>query len=37
LVGNPFDWRWSSIHHHARRGIILADWGDRNQDGDFGD
>jgi hypothetical protein len=35
LVVNPFDWRWSSIHHSARRGIISPDR--RSQDSDFGD
>jgi putative transposase len=32
-----FDWRWSSIHAYAGRGIIAADWRGREQDGSFGD
>jgi putative transposase len=37
LVGNPFDWRWSSIHAFARRGIIRRDWRGYHQDDAFGD
>jgi putative transposase len=37
LVGDPFDWRWSSIHAFARRGIIRRDWRGYHQDGAFGD
>jgi putative transposase len=36
-VANPFDWRWSSIHAYARRGVIAADWSGRDQDGTFAD
>ena len=37
LVGNLFDWRWSSIHQYVRRGIIPPDWFGRDQNGHFGD
>jgi REP-associated tyrosine transposase len=37
FVTNPFDWRWSSIHSYARRGIIVAEWNGRDQAGVFGD
>jgi hypothetical protein len=37
FVTNPFDWRWSSIHSFARRGIIVAEWNGRDQTGAFGD
>ena len=37
LVEEPFDWRWSSIHAYARKGIIAADWRGREQGGSFGD
>jgi putative transposase len=37
LTTNPFDWRWSSIHGYARRGIIAAGWSGHDQDGGFGD
>lgn len=34
---DSFDWRWSSIHAYARKGIIAADWRGREQGGSFGD
>lgn len=37
LVTNPFDWRLSSIHAHARTGIIAADDGASDRDGEFGE
>jgi REP-associated tyrosine transposase len=37
LVTNPFDWRWSSIHLYARRGIVTPDWSGHDQQGEFGD
>lgn len=39
LVTNPFDWRLSSIHAYARRGIIGADWRGSElagEEGEFG-
>jgi putative transposase len=37
LVADPFDWRWSSIHAFARRGIVSRGWCGFDQDGTFGD
>ncbi len=37
LVGDPFAWRWSSIHSYARRGVIGRRWHGRELDGKFGD
>jgi putative transposase len=37
LVTEAFDWRWSSIHAYARRGVIARDWNGRELDGRFGD
>ena len=37
LVVDPFDWRWSSIHVFARRGIVSRGWRGGEQDGPFGD
>lgn len=37
LVADPFDWRWSSIHAFARRGLVSRGWRGFDQDGTFGD
>ena len=37
LVADPFDWRWSSIHAFARRGLVSQGWRGFDQDGAFGD
>jgi putative transposase len=37
LVANPFDWRLSSIHAYARRGIVTAGWQGGDQNGMFRD
>jgi putative transposase len=37
LVADPLDWRWSSIHAFARRGIIARDWKSRDPVGTFDD
>ncbi len=37
LVADAFDWRWSSIHAFARRGIVGRGWQGCVQDGPFDD
>ncbi len=37
LAKDSFDWRWSSIHAYAKKGLIAAEWRGREQDGRFGD
>ena len=37
LAANPFDWRWSSIHAFARRGIVGREWAGDDPDGEFGE